>query len=453
MKRLFCVILSILLFCTLSTPKARAHSVKSVRIGLYYGSNALVSANLQNVDTTGYQLGHYSGANFVSEKVISSNKITVSPSGSSFRVTDTETGSVLFTGSSDHLAIRPNSRLTWFKNNQYYGDFMYCRESSGKLTVINYVLLEDYVKGVLPYEMSADWNIEALKAQAVCTRSFALGNVDKHKSLKFDLCNTTHCQVYKGVGRATTNSDTAVDQTSGQYLMSEGALAIGYFFSSDGGATESNENVWGGEPIAYLRGVMDPYEDIASAYNGQWSVTLSAAQTSAKLKNAGYSIGTVSDIKVIKRTATNNVNQIQITDTSGKTIILKNSSVRSAFGLNSIRYMVSGETSGGTSTLNINGTASSNGSFYAVGMDGVPIAIGAAVGKSALTGSGVQQVELSATPATSVPKKPGEFTFIGTGWGHSVGMSQHGAKAMAEKGFGYEEILKLYYTGITIAES
>ncbi|MFQ9126369.1 MAG: SpoIID/LytB domain-containing protein [Butyricicoccaceae bacterium] len=120
------------------------------------------------------------------------------------------------------------------------------------MTVINYVNVEDYVKGVLPYEIDPDWPADAQKAQAVCTRSFALGT-HKHTDSGYDLCNTTNCQVYLGATRATSESDAAVSATAGETLSCDGKEVIGYFFSSDGGATEDAANVWGGE-YSYLKG-------------------------------------------------------------------------------------------------------------------------------------------------------------------------------------------------------
>ena len=83
----------------------------------------------------------------------------------------------------------------------------------------NDVPLEDYIKGVVPYEMSPSWHKEALKAQAVCARSYADGQKERHKNNGFDVCSTTHCQVYHGIGRATANSNAAVEETRGQYLL------------------------------------------------------------------------------------------------------------------------------------------------------------------------------------------------------------------------------------------
>lgn len=453
MKRFFCMILTLILCALYAPPPSQAANSDTIlRVGLYYGSSAVSSVTLSS--TGGFSFGTVSGTTFSGAKTAAATSVTVTASGaSSFTVKDSS-GSAVYTASGDHIAIRGQSGLTKLGDYTYYGDFVLRASSSGALTVINYVKLDDYVKGVLPYEMSASWPIEALKAQALCARSYALGNLNKHKSYGFDLCNTTNCQVYRGTSRANANSDAAVDQTAGQILMADGKLAVGYFFASDGGATEDNENVWGGDPVSYLRGVKDPYEDTASASNGVWSVTLTASEVASKLKSAGYSIGTVSTVQVTKRTAMDNVNQVTVTDTSGKSVTIKNSAVRSVFGLNSIRYTINGEGSSSSSGggLYVNGTQVIDGSLYAVGGSGQSSAIGSASGKTALTGSGKQTISVSSGTTTPSPPTPaGSFTFDGTGWGHSVGMSQYGALAMAKQGFTYDQIVKFYFTGVTIA--
>lgn len=455
MKRFLCVILVLLLGFGLTPPRAEAADRDTVlRVGLYYGSSALPTVTLEN--SGGFSFGSMNGTAFSAAQAASAASITVKADGGSFTVTDAAGGTV-YTASGDTLAIHPADGLTTCKSYRYYGDFVLKQSSSGSLTVINYVTLDNYVKGVLPYEMTPSWPAEALKAQAVCTRSFALGNLGKHESLGFDLCNTTNCQVYRGVDRATAASDAAVDGTAGQYLMADGKLAIGYYFSCDGGATESNENVWGGEPISYLRGVEDPYEDTASAYNGVWSATLTAAQVASKLNAAGYSIGTVADVRVTRRTATDNVSEVTVTDTTGKTVVLTNSKVRTVFGLNSIRYTISGGSSASVDVGLYTGSAQKGGLPYAVGAAGnsLPgLVTGSVIGKTMLSAAGnVLSAAAHGKKLASTGPAPSSdgFTFTGTGWGHNVGMSQAGARAMAEQGFTYDEILKFYFTGIEIA--
>lgn len=557
MKRFFSLLLTAaMLVGGLSIAPASAVDVnKTLRVRLTIDSaSTFADPKLENVSgyDGGYTFGTMDGTTFQSDKSVSNTQLTVKLVGNAFQVSDTTSGTVLYTtkAGAEHLAIRPNSKLTWFKGYKWYGDFVY-KASGSSLTVTNYVGLEDYVKGVLPYEVNASWPIEALKAQAVCARSFALGT-NKHASDGYDLCNTTNCQVYKGANNATDNSDKAVDETKGEYLMYDGKLAIGYFFSSDGGATEDAVNVWGGD-YGYLKGKEDPYEDVENAYNGVWSVTLTAAEVRSKVTAAGYSIGEVASVEVTKRTATDNVNEVTVTDTAGKKVTISKDAVRTVFGLNSIRYKITPNTAGqagGTAAAEpkaggevrkisvsshkvtvdgkpaapqgynindnnyfklrdiayiLNGTDAqfnvvwdgknnqirleSNTAYEEVGgemtaaasakienctpsdseilLDGQKISlvgyrvngnnyymvrdVGAALGFGVDWDTASQTVKISSETKTTPPvTNAASYTFNGTGWGHSVGMSQYGALGMAKKGFSYDEILKFYYTGIQI---
>lgn len=463
MKRRFAAfLLAGMLLCTpASAVISDTQSQTMVRVGLAYDTTAMAAPQLQNVDGTGYEIGTMNGTSFSAAVSVNNTRLTIKPQGTGLAVLDTDSGQVLYQTSGTTLAISPRGTLTWFNKYKYRGDFVYTRTGSA-VTVVNYVGLEDYIKGVIPYEMSASWPKEALKAQAVCARSYADGQMDRHKSQGFDVCNSTHCQVYKGANSATANSDAAVDETQGKYIYENDKKVVGYFFSSDGGATESSVNVWGGD-YAYLTGKIDPYENTAAASNGVWSVTLTAAEVQSKLQSAGYTIGTIQSIQVTKRTAVGNVNELTVTDTSGKQVVLTKEKCRTALGLNSIRYTVNGlgstQTSAGNATANgwyINGTQTAGGNLYAVSGNGTVSAIGSLGGKTVLTGTGTQTITATAsgsqtTTNTADPAATGaSYTFSGTGWGHGVGMSQYGAKAMAEQGYTYDQILQFYFTGVTV---
>ena len=559
---LLCAVL--LVGCIGTMPAFAADSNTRLRVGLTIsGASTFAAPQLENASgySTGYTVGTVSGTAFSGSTAITSSALTIKLVNDAFQVSDTNSGTVLYTSAAgaDYIAIRPNSTLTWFKGYKWYGDFVYRRASNGSITVINYVGVEDYVKGVLPYEIDTSWPAEAQKAQAVCARSFALGT-HKHGD-EYDLCNTTNCQVYLGANRATEASDAAVNATKGETLSYNGSPVIGYFYSSDGGATEDAANVWGGD-YAYLKGKADPYED---PNKDKWSVTLTASEIQQKLNAAGYSIGTVANVQVTKRTATDNVNEVTVTDTSGKSVTISRSSVRTVFGLKSIRYTITpvggaaNKTSlqvkstthkvkvngksvapqgyyivNGTEYGNnyfklrdiaylLNGTKSqfnvrwdaenerilltSGTSYETVGgelkdsstavekigqststivLDGEEISldgyiingnnyyklrdIGKALGFDVDFENATGTVLIStakdssdddnnsnnsgnngsdtAVPATN----PTGYTFNGSGWGHSVGMSQWGACAMANQGFTYEQILKFYFTGIEIAK-
>lgn len=186
------------------------------------------------------------------------------------RTTD---GAILFEfdcGKDLNLAVSPQSSyepaVTWFKGYRYHGDFEYVRRSGDKLTVINIVDIEDYVKGVIPYEMSGSWPIEALKAQALCARTYAASHFNANSYYGFDVTNDTYSQVYRGLTGATSTSDAAVEQTAGIYILYAGEPISAMYCSSNGGATEDSENITGNS-VGYLRGKVDSFEAAAASIN------------------------------------------------------------------------------------------------------------------------------------------------------------------------------------------
>ena len=174
-------------------------------------------------------------------------------SGFGVNVVATGTNTILFQyddlGSGTGLGIEPSSVngekcATWSKDCLYNGGFRFERIGGGKLTVVNILGLEDYVKGVVANEMSDSWPIEALKAQAVAARSYALSLGSKHSAHHFDICFDTDCQAYYGREKAGANSDAAVDQTAGQVCLYNGQVAQTFYYSSNGGASESVSIAW-----------------------------------------------------------------------------------------------------------------------------------------------------------------------------------------------------------------
>ena len=210
------------------------------------------------------------------------------------RTTD---GTILFEfdcGKDLNLAVSPQTSyepaVTWFKGYRYHGDFEYVRRSGDKLTVINIVDIEDYVKGVIPYEMSGSWPIEALKAQALCARTYAASHFNDNSYYGFDVTNDTYSQVYRGLTGATSTSDAAVEQTAGIYILYAGEPISAMYCSSNGGATEDSENITG-NAVGYLRGKVDSFEAAAASINANssWTDTLTRSQLAEKANTLGFS--------------------------------------------------------------------------------------------------------------------------------------------------------------------
>lgn len=396
--------------------------------------------------------------------------------GSSYTVTVVKTGTnnILFEydcGSASSLAIRTFTTngvapQTWHRNCRYYGGFSFTRLTGGNITVVNYVDIDDYIKGVVPWEMSASWPREALKAQAITARTFLMTNITKHRTEGFDICNTIHCQAYHGNERATDNSDAAVTETAGQYLMYDGKLCETYYASSDGGATENVENIWGSNAIPYLRGVIDPYEaelfDSSSSY--YWKKEFTPASLGAQIRSKDRSCGDIVKVS-ITFTELGNVRSITFIDESGKKNTFDKSNCRSAIGSGlSNRYTVNGITPYGTSSgLYVNkGTALDAGldEVCAIGGNGAVEQLPSG-DVYAISGKGtVSKLDVATTgtgtsrTVTTGVNAQGKFVFTGSGHGHNVGMSQWGAYSMAKyHNKTCEDILTFYYTGSQVVSA
>ena len=313
-------------------------------------------------------------------------------------VTVTKTGStqILFEfdcGKSYSLAIHPlstNSKAetTYNGGYRYYGDFQFIRTTGENMTVVNVLPLEDYVKGVVPYEMSPSWPIEALKAQALCARTYVMRNINSYNSAGFDVTDDTYCQAYLGTSGASKTSDRAVDETAGLYVTYNGSLCDTLYFSSDGGATEDSENVFASK-VMYLRAVLDPYEADITFANKTWSEKFTADQITNKLRSKGYNISTIVSVTP-EYTNAGNMGRIVFTDVNGKSVTVSKSNCYSVLGLKSVHFTI-------------------------------------------------EEVD-------------GVYYIEGGGWGHNVGMSQWGAYSMASvHGYSYAEIIGFYYTGVTIS--
>lgn len=404
-------------------------------------------------------------------------------------VVRTGTNQILFQydcGESGKLAVQPDvtgagETRTWFSNYKYRGGFQYFRRGGGNLTVVNVLPLEDYVNGVICYEMGRDWPVEALKAQALFARTYALKNLNKHDSYGFDICPSASCQAYHGMGKGTGDgpSETsmrAVEETAGMVIRYNGNLIEAVYSSSFGGASEDAKNVWGTNTETehpYLRGVADPYEADADSINSHssWTVRYTAAQLTQKLQSSGLGTGTSVDRLELTYSDKGNVIQAVVHWANGQSNTIKAANIRSRFGVDSIRFTVNGAGTGGQpetgtppggSDLYINGSKVSGGTdgMYVISgagtvspLDGTAYVITGDGKASALesAGSGGQSGAAPVQPGSGTVTVSGDsYVFTGGGWGHQLGMSQFGAYAMAKRGFTGAEIVEFYLPGVQI---
>jgi len=321
-----------------------------------------------------------------------------------------------------------------YNNINYRGDFVFKRNLNSDMTVINKLLIEKYLYGVVSKEMPTSWPIEALKAQAVAARNFTYSNMGKYNYLGFDLTNDINSQVYGGYDAESKNSNKAVDETIGKILKSNDDIVVAYYHSNSGGQTESVENVWQSK-VPYLTGVKDEFSE--NVNNSTWSKSYSYGEISEKINGAGYNVGDVYDVNVISRSENNRIIELEFIG-SKNNVILEKGETRKIFGYFDIKSMWF-DVLKGNEVLYVNSEK-----YFKKSINEMKI----------ITSEGIKDIEnysaynvFNGEIKRTIDIKTNEIKFEGKGFGHGVGMSQWGANVMANRGYNYEEILLHYYTG------
>ena len=333
----------------------------------------------------------------------------------------------------------------------YRGSFQ-LKVNGSYVEAINILDLEDYVKGVVPNEMPASWAKEALKTQAIASRSYAAAT-------KSTLSSTVSSQVYRGYGSEDPRSNQAVEETSGLMVKFAGKPIQALFYSTSGGQTANYGDVWNSSYASsypYLISVSDQYE--SSPYS-TWSQTFSAADI---IKTFGFSpTDKLLDMKLIATGANGEVSGVYIKTTSGeKTIRGNENEIRKLFPV------------GAASNYNIlySNWFTMTPIFAQPSVTGFSLSVQTAAGSQAITGLKGQTVQTSNGTVTldgsnvSIQTASGVVTADGTagaeitsvtlngkGFGHRLGMSQYGAKGYAENGWTAIQILQHYYPGTTVS--
>jgi stage II sporulation protein D len=331
------------------------------------------------------------------------------------------------------LRIVPAATFLTWNTRIYRGEFLiFARE--GRLTLINQIQLEDYLRGVLPKEVSPKWPMAALKAQAIAARTYTIATLGKHKEEGFDLCTTIHCQVYGGAAGEDPATDTAVLETAGEIVVCDGKVINAIYHSSSGGYTEDPVNVWGCA-VSYLKPVPD-WDQNSPHY--QWVRSLEWSVLQAATERNYPQIGALQRVTPATLGANGRVYKVALKGECGEMIIT------------------------GEQFRNLTGLPSSNMQWSLVYGPEPLITLWwlkdsvypEALVESAIPGSPFEAI----SPPWDSPdpwawlqdKQPFRLIVKGNGWGHRVGLSQWGAKGMAEAGFNEEQILEYYYQGVSI---
>jgi len=351
-----------------------------------------------------------------------------------------------------------NGGLVTIGSNSYR-DYITFSRVEDELLAINNLEMQNYLYGVLPREAYSSWPIEALKAQAVASKNFALVNMNKHINEGYNLCDTTHCQAYGGYNLETIKTNTAVDETSGRVLMYSDTIVNAYYHSSSGGHTEDSENVWS-EAIPYLRGVDDDFS-FGSPYDS-WQFEISPDELETKLLEIDLDLGYIEDISIVSRFNSGRVKELLISGNMGKQVFEKEK-IRQVLGTSNIKSnLYDVYINDGTKETNL----SQNIYVYnlrtgdiekkpidnaiVLSSEGLSELDSVLLSKGFTITDGINNRELTNRVENNIVNSEGKYVFSGKGWGHGVGMSQWGAKKMAELGYEYDEILEYYYEGAKV---
>ncbi len=282
------------------------------------------------------------------------------------------------------LIIKPMESGHPVYNGRRYRGKVSLFMSEGKVYAVNEVGFEDYLRGVVPSEMPANWPLEALKTQAVCARTYAWRYCQRPDHYVYNLGSSDVYQVYLGLDQETEKSNKAVEETAGMLAVSGGEPINAVFHSTSGGMTENSENVWV-SPVSYMKAVESPGEEESPHY--AWTRFTGFDDAKANLAEYTGDIGDIIDYRTTRKGVSGRVVTCEVIGTKG-TKKLAGWEVQVALGLRSTWFDLVFVTGG--------------------------------------------------------------IVACGRGWGHGVGMSQYGSKAMAGNGKSYVEIVKHYYKGAEV---
>ncbi len=499
MNKKVLMILFVLFTIIASFTIVNAKSVEApedIKIGLFYGSKAVEVLKLSSPG--GIEIGTMCDGEFeYIDEVGKNEELVITKSDEDGAVYIKGFGDV---GSEDEFpyfrAIEDSGEcLIEVNGNTYRGNVEIRRFSDSDMTVINHVSMQEYLYGVVPREIGGNSPIEAVKAQAIVARTYATKNYGRRDKWGFDLYPTVDDQAYGGYEWENKNSNRAVDETDGQVIVYDGELIGGYYFSTSGGYTENSENVWGGK-LDYLKAVPDYYEpEIAG--NTTWEVEYTAAEIKKKLASYGIDVGEVLDLVPMEYTDAGRVLELKVIGTEGEKTLTK-ANTRTYLGLKSQWYTVNdiapqaakyveedlpvkGEDNKGSKEDSNEEKSDEEYIYmnpdYAYDEENVivnkepkemkpllkriveailkkeediiyeNVEVDAEEIKTEIDED--EKIETKEIKYKGV-KSVSTFTFRGRGWGHAVGMSQNGAKGMAEEGFSCEEIITWYYSGVEV---
>jgi stage II sporulation protein D len=284
------------------------------------------------------------------------------------------------------LIIQPKRDATVIINKHHFrGEVLLIRTPEDRITAVNSINIEDYIKGVLYHEVSHHWPMEALKAQAVATRTYALYSMGGAAGKEYDVTNDIYSQVYGGKNSERYRTGLAVDRSTGEILVYGEKILPAYFHATCAGMTEDAKELWEIN-LAPLKGV--PCLFCQDSPHMHWKKNFRLGDIEQLLNKRGYKTGLIKDIAIVDRDRSGRISTLKITSREGQETVVKGKDFREAIGPNVLKS-----------------------NSYDIEMKGYYV------------------------------------DFVGKGWGHGVGMCQWGARGMAAQQFTYKQVLAYYYPG------
>ena len=335
--------------------------------------------------------------------------ITISPNDERF-----QTGTIQAESRGEGEKITISSLQRGYGMPSYRGKLELFKTAEG-IVIVNELPLEEYLYAVVPSEMPASYELEALKAQAVCARSYAYNQSRDYAYPEYEahVDDSTAFQVY-GNSKEQESTIHAVNETCGEKIWYGDQVATAYYYSTSCGKSASI-TAWGGEANEsnqYLQSISicdeggAPYEASLPWY--RWTATVPEQTMSDLIElNTKTDIGTLLNLTITQTGEGGIAQEITAVGTTGKVLVETENKIRQALG----------------------------GSGYTIEKQ---------------DGSSVSSSQLLPSAFISIEKKNGNYIIYGGGYGHGIGMSQNGANEMAKRGRDYRQILTTFYTGVTV---
>lgn len=455
-KKLYFIFILVLIIILININMYGLAKIPILRVGIFIDYN-----NVSIKSENGFQVKEKSSGKDL--LIIDGNKnITISAN---------EDGIIIdnqFFPSIDEIKLIPkNGEFLQVEERKYRGEIEIIKNNT-LINVINIIGIEQYLYGVLKKEISPEWPEEALKAQAIAARTFALSNMNKYLDNGYNICATTNSQAYGGLYHEHPATNKAVDDTSGIVATYQGEPINAVYHSDSGGFTENSEDVWGGF-VPYLRSVQSDFEEIVSPPNHQWECSLSEQDIISRLAQKGHKMKDLKDIIISEKTNSGRVVSVDIINIDDQKINLKGNEFRLLIDPTLIRSsLFKIDKIGEIEDNSENNIITSAEEQKYSKPDSTEKTVREILDESEnlniseliiLLGRPKEEKKVTKVVKETIEENVENnknhsliFSFSGKGSGHGVGLSQWGAYGMATKGYGYEDILKYYYQQIKLAK-